>query len=196
MTLQQFIEKYDTDNAIVLLEGKRNVLKEDEQKLIDLGKLLASLTSKMTFRSGNAGGADQFFSQGVALVNPQRLQVITPYSSHRKKTNLAYDSISLDEINLTEEPEIVYHSKRHKKTQNLVEKYVAGNRDQFAKKAAYIIRDTVKVLGTQQIKPASFGIFYDDLSKPMDGGTGHTMRVCIENNIPQINQTIWFNWLG
>jgi hypothetical protein len=196
MTLQQFIEKYDTDNAIVLLEGKRNVLKEDEQKLIDLGKLLASLTSKMTFRSGNAGGADQFFSEGVALVNPQRLQVITPYSSHRKKTNLAYDSISLDEINLTEEPEIVYHSKRHKKTQNLVEKYVAGNRDQFAKKAAYIIRDTVKVLGTQQIKPASFGIFYDDLSKPMDGGTGHTMRVCIENNIPQINQTIWFNWLG
>lgn len=196
MTLQQFIEKYDTDNAIVLLEGKRNVLKEDEQKLIDLGKLLASLTSKITFRSGNAGGADQFFSQGVALINPQRLQVITPYSSHRKKTNLAYDSISLDEINLTEEPEIVYHSKRHKKTQNLVEKYVAGNRDQFAKKAAYIIRDTVKVLGTQQIKPASFGIFYDDLSKPMDGGTGHTMRVCIENNIPQINQTIWFNWLG
>jgi len=196
MTLQNFIEKYDTDNAIVLLEGKRNVLKEDEQKLIDLGKLLASLTSKMTFRSGNAGGADQFFSQGVALINPQRLQVITPYSSHRKKTNLAYDSISLDEINLTEEPEIVYHSKRHKKTQNLVEKYVAGNRDQFAKKAAYIIRDTVKVLGTQQIKPASFGIFYDDLSKPMDGGTGHTMRVCIENNIPQINQTTWFNWLG
>jgi len=196
MTLQNFIEKYDTDNAIVLLEGKRNVLKEDEQKLIDLGKLLASLTSKMTFRSGNAGGADQFFSEGVALINPQRLQVITPYSSHRKKTNLAYDSISLDEINLTEEPEIVYHSKRHKKTQNLVEKYVAGNRDQFAKKAAYIIRDTVKVLGTQQIKPASFGIFYDDLSKPMDGGTGHTMRVCIENNIPQINQTTWFNWLG
>jgi len=196
MTLQNFIEKYDTDNAIVLLEGKRNVLKEDEQKLIDLGKLLASLTSKMTFRSGNADGADQFFSQGVALINPQRLQVITPYSSHRKKTNLAYDSISLDEINLTEEPEIVYHSKRHKKTQNLVEKYVAGNRDQFAKKAAYIIRDTVKVLGTQQIKPASFGIFYDDLSKPMDGGTGHTMRVCIENNIPQINQTTWFNWLG
>ena len=196
MTLQQFIQKYDTDNAIVLLEGKRSVLKEDEQKLIDLGKLLASLTSKMTFRSGNAGGADQFFSQGVALINPQRLQVITPYSSHRKKTNLAYDSISLDEINLTEEPEIIYHSKRHKKTQNLVEKYVAGNRDQFAKKAAYIIRDTVKVLGTQQIKPASFGIFYDDLSKPMDGGTGHTMRVCIENNIPQINQTTWFNWLG
>lgn len=196
MTLQEFIQKYDTDNAIVLLEGKRNVLKEDEQKLIDLGKLLASLTSKMTFRSGNAGGADQFFSQGVALINPQRLQVITPYSSHRKKTNLAYDSISLDEINLTEEPEIIYHSKRHKKTQNLVEKYVAGNRDQFAKKAAYIIRDTVKVLGTQQIKPASFGIFYDDLSKPMDGGTGHTMRVCIENNIPQINQTTWFNWLG
>lgn len=196
MTLQEFIEKYDTDNSFVLLEGKRNVLKGDEQKLIDLGKLLASLTSKMTFRSGNAGGADQFFSQGVALINPQKLQVITPYSSHRKKTNLAYDSISLDEINLTEEPEIVYHSKRHKKTQNLVEKYVAGNRDQFAKKAAYIIRDTVKVLGTQQIKPASFGIFYDDLSKPMDGGTGHTMRVCIENNIPQINQTIWFNWLG
>ncbi len=37
MTLNEFIEQFDHDDAIVLLEGKRNVLDEDKEKLKALG---------------------------------------------------------------------------------------------------------------------------------------------------------------
>lgn len=70
-----------------------------------------------------------------------------------------------------------------------------GSRDGNAMKAAYIIRDTVKVIGAEGIPPASFGIFYDDLSKPGTGGTGHTMSVCREAGIPLIDQRVWMAWL-
>ena len=100
MTLNEFIDLYDKEGSIVLLEGKRVVLESDKPKLIALGKLLSIKTSRLLFRSGNASGADQYFSEGVVAVNNQRLQVITPYSGHRKKTNLAYKTFSLDDINL------------------------------------------------------------------------------------------------
>ncbi|HEY5500271.1 MAG TPA: hypothetical protein VIK20_07815 [Bacteroidales bacterium] len=76
-----------------------------------------------------------------------------------------------------------------------VDHYVLGHRDHITLKAAYIIRDTIKVLGTDKIKPATFGIFYDDLKNPIQGGTGHTMQVCRLNGIPIIDQSIWFEWL-
>lgn len=195
MTLKDFINQFDKTNSIVLLEGKRNVLETDKEKLVSLGKLLASETSHIKFRSGNADGADYFFSVGVASVDSARLEVITPYKGHRQKTNLAYDTISLDEINIAAEPDVINYSKNNKKTDKLVEKYVAGARDKYSIKAAYIIRDTIKAIGTDNIKPASFGIFYDDLDHPKEGGTGHTMNVCEENNIPIIDQRTWFNWL-
>lgn len=195
MTLTEFITQFDKDDAVVLLEGKRKVLEGDKQKLVLLGALLASKTSKMLFRSGNADGSDQLFSEGVAQIDHSRLQVITPYTAHRQKTNLAYDTISLDEIDMVAEPEVVYQSKSNKKTENLVDQYVSGDRDRYSIKAAYIIRDTIKAIGTNDIKPATFGIFYDDLKNPMSGGTGHTMTVCRQNNIPIINQEVWLKWL-
>lgn len=195
MTLKDFKTQFDKPNSIVLLEGKRNVLETDKEKLISLGKLLASGTSHIKFRSGNADGADYYFSMGVASVDSARLEVITPYKGHRQKTNLAYDTISLDEINIAAEADVINYSKNNKKTDKLVEKYVAGARDKYSIKAAYIIRDTIKAIGTDEIKPASFGIFYDDLDHPKEGGTGHTMNVCEENNIPIIDQRVWFKWL-
>lgn len=195
MTFKDFIKQFDKDNSIVLLEGKRNVLESDKMKLILLGKLLASTTSKMLFRSGNADGADYYFSNGVYAVDNSRLQVITPYTGHRQKSNLAYESISLDEIDIVADSEVVYQSKNNKKTEKLIDQYISGARDRFSIKAAYIIRDTIKAIGTDEIKPATFGIFYDDLDKPKEGGTGHTMKVCEQNNIPIIDQKIWFKWL-
>ena len=88
MTLQEFIKQYDYQGSIVLLEGKRDVLPADRQFLITIGQLLASQTKYILFRSGNASGADEYFSQGVTSINAQRLQVITPYSGHRKKYNV------------------------------------------------------------------------------------------------------------
>jgi len=117
MTLKEFINQFDKDNSIILLEGKRNVLETDKVNLGLLGKLLASTTSKIIFRSGNADGSDQLFSEGVSLIDNKRLQVITPYTVHRKKTNRAYYTISLDEINVAAEPDVVYQSKSNKKTE-------------------------------------------------------------------------------
>jgi len=195
MTLKDFIKKFDKDNSIVLLEGKRNVLDADKEKLKELGKLLATRTTRMTFRSGNADGSDQLFSDGVTEVDNKRLQVITPYAGHRQKTNQAYETISLDDINIAAEPEIVYQSKSNKKMEKLIDQFVSGDKNRYTIKAAYIIRDTIKAIGTDEIKPATFGVFYDDLDNPMSGGTGHTMNVCKQNNIPIIDQKIWFKWL-
>ncbi len=38
--------------------------------------------------------------------------------------------------------------------------------------AAYILGDTLKAIGSNEIAPATFGIFYDDLSDLNTGGTG------------------------
>jgi hypothetical protein len=111
LTLKEFIERFDKEQVVVLLEGKRNVLERDKEKLTALGKKLASLTSKIIFRSGNAEGSDQLFSNGVTSIDNKRLEVITPYTGHRKKTNNAYVTHSLDDINLAAETEVVYQSK-------------------------------------------------------------------------------------
>lgn len=195
MTLQEFITKYDNENSIVLLEGKRNVLDSDKEKLFALGKLLASKTSKMIFRSGNAEGADQYFSEGVAEIDYKRLQVITPYTGHRQKTNKSYSTISLDDVNILSNPQVVYHSKSNKKTKNLIDRFVLGENNRYTIKAAYILRDTVKVIGTDEIKPATFALFYDDLGDPGKGGTGHTANVCGQMNIPFVDQREWFGWV-
>ena len=195
ISLQHFINTYDKPEAIVLLEGKRNVLEADQEQLIALGKLLATITKHILFRSGNAPGADYLFCKGVASVDSTRLQVIVPYKNHRQKENLAYSTVSLEEINLLNEPEVVYESKSNKKTASLIDKFVSGDINSYTIKASYIIRDTVKVLGTEDIPPATFGIFYDDLADPRKGGTGHTMNVCEKNGVGLIDQTVWMSWL-
>lgn len=195
MHFKHFIDKYDFKNSVILLEGKRDVLEEDKSKLFSLGKLLATQSSQMTFRSGNAEGADHFFSEGVASIDPGRLEVIIPYTGHRKKSNKASNSIALDNINIIDEPEVIYQSKKNKKTVNLIDQFVSGKKDRFTLKAAYIIRDTIKAIGTKEIKPADFGIFYDNLNDPRSGGTGHTMNICEINGIQIIDQKIWFEWL-
>ncbi len=195
MTLKKFIKQYDKEGSIVLLEGKRNVKDTDKEKLTALANLLTINTKKILFRSGNADGADHYFSLGVTSVDSSRLQVITPYTGHRKKTNQAYETIPLDEINLAEEPEIVYQAKQNKKTEKLIDQYVSGDRDRFALKAAYILRDTIKAIGSKEIASATFGIFYDDLDDPKTGGTGHTMKICEQNGIDVIDQRTWFRWL-
>jgi hypothetical protein len=195
MKLNEFIEKFDHENSVVILAGKRDVADEDGEKLVSIGKLLASTTKHIMFRSGNASGADLLFSQGIVSVDNSRLEVVTPYTTHREQSNCAAKTYSLDRINIAMEPKVIYQSKFNKRTEKHVYQYVAGIRDKYAMKAAYIIRDTIMVIGTSKIKPASFGIFYDDLNNPNTGGTGHTMNICKYNKIPLINQLGWMKWL-
>jgi len=196
MTFQEFISKYDHPGSIVLLLGKRVIPTIDQEKLVRLGELLARSSMYTTFRSGNAPGADYLFSSGVSGVEPKRLEVLVPYTGHRKTLNMAYLNRSLDDLDLTKEPEVVYQSRANRKTSKLVDSYILGNRDNYSMKASFIIRDTLMVIGSNSgIAPATIGLFYDDLDQPMQGGTGHTMKVCESNNIPYFNQEIWFNWI-
>lgn len=195
MTLKKFIKQFDNENSVVLLEGKRNVKHEDMVKLKLLGNLLTKHTSKMIFRSGNAEGADQLFSEGVAEIDKSRLQVIIPYAGHRSNFNLSGETISLDEIELVSEPKVVNQTANNSGMKSLVDSYVSGVKNGLTLKVSYLIRDTIKVIGTQKVIPASYGIFYDDLERPGTGGTGYTMNICKQNKIPFINQSVWFKWL-
>jgi hypothetical protein len=195
MNFQEFITQQDYPGAVILLEGKRAVLDEDAALLEKLGRLLAESMKEAVFRSGNAPGADAYFAAGVSAVNSARMQVIVPYSGHRKASSTGYRIYSLDDIDVAEEPEVVYHSKQNKKAEKSVDRYIAGSRDVSSIKASYIIRDTVKVVGAEGIVPATFGIFYDDLVNPGMGGTGHTMAVCREYGLPLIDQRAWFDWV-
>ena len=196
LSLTDFIEKIDREGAVVLLEGKREVLDSDKESLIAIGKLLAEKTTHIMFRSGNAEGADGFFAEGVASVNPDRLELIIPYATHRKGSN-KFKSHALDEINMVMETNVVYQSKKNAAAKGLVEAYVKGANKRLAAKGAYLLRDTIKVTGTKSgIPHATFGIFYDDLRKPQTGGTGHTMKMCKENFVPFVDQKTWRKWLG
>jgi hypothetical protein len=195
MTLNEFVAQYDRPGSVVLLEGKRDVEAKDAPFLTELGRILASKTQHMTFRSGNAPGSDELFSMGVTEVDAKRLQVVTPYGGHRNKANHAHQTYSLDEIDLANEPDIVYQSKTGGRNDKLIDRFAGGNRDRTSIKAAYLVRDTVKVIGSRAIAPASFGIFYDNLDDPHQGGTGHTMTVCSNNLVPYVDQSVWITWL-
>ena len=58
---------------------------------------------------------------------------------------------------------MVCSSKGNKKIEKLIDQFVSIKRHRFSIKAANTIRDTIKALGTDSIKPATLGIFYDDL---------------------------------
>jgi hypothetical protein len=51
-------------NAVVLLEGRRGISEADAMAARDFGEFLARRFPALRFRSGNAEGADQAFSDG------------------------------------------------------------------------------------------------------------------------------------
>ncbi len=187
----------DFHSPIILLEGKRTVLVQDQPLLIQLGAFLARSLPHATFRSGNAGGADEFFCRGVESVNPKQLQIITPALKHRLKSAFAHAEYrSITEINLAEEPEVVYQTQNPGNA-GLMKEYLEGRKNRASAKVPYLLRDTVKVIGSPQLgwEKANFAFFYDDLSKPGNGGTGHTMNICRHNDVPFCDQTEWMKWL-
>ncbi|MBK9248783.1 MAG: hypothetical protein IPM69_11865 [Ignavibacteria bacterium] len=195
MTLKDFLSHHDNKDSIIILAGKRKVAKEDEEKLVQLGRLLAMQTKNALFRSGNADGADYLFSSGIADIDKSLLQVITPWAGHRRKYELTDDVIPLESIDLSREPEVIMQSKLHTRTAGLIDPFLKGEKGSNYMAAAYIIRDTVMVIGSEELAPATYGIFYDDLNQPEQGGTGHTLKTCRRNNLPVIDQRTWMEWL-
>ena len=196
ITFQDFLSAYDHPGTIILLEGKRKVLPGDEPFLMALGEKLCREMKFARFRSGNAPGSDELFAQGISKSEPARMEVILPYSGHRNKSNQGYATHALDEINLASEPEVTYQTKINKRNSKFIDDFVGGESNRITIKAAYLLRDTVKVTGTNSgIPKATFAIFYDDLENPWQGGTGHTMMVCKNTGVPFINQTVWKSWV-
>jgi hypothetical protein len=196
ITFSDFLLSNDHPGAIILLEGKRKVLPEDELFLFALGEKLCREMKHARFRSGNAPGSDELFAQGVSKIDASRMEVILPYSGHRSWSNQGYAVHALDEINLAAEPEVTYQTKINKKNSKFIDDFVGGENNRITIKAAYLLRDTVKVTGTKSgIPKATFAIFYDDLENPLQGGTGHTIKVCMNNGVPFINQSVWKLWI-
>jgi hypothetical protein len=197
MTFDEFIDTYDKPGSIILLLGKRKVPENERRLLTELGRKLAGASEHILFRGGNAEGADQLFASAVSLVNSDRMEVVTPYTGHRQEHSQQFRTVSLDQVDLASEPDITYHSKLDKKSRNLITDYEKGHKSKYANYGAYLLRNTLMVVGAKglNVPKASFAIFYDDLKKPGDGGTGFTMKVCTSAGVPFIDQRMWLDWL-
>lgn len=198
MTFSQFhcLIAGQTD-GVVLLEGRRSISSEDYKLATELANFLATKFPQLRFRSGNAEGADQAFSEGVAQVDAGRLQIVAPYVTHRKSVRYSdalYDSPA--SMSKVQEDEVACKTiNATPKNRGLIEKRSAKGR--LAAKAAYLIRDTMKVVGHSDVftKPLC-ALFYVKLDDPMAGGTGHTIRVCHQEGVPVAFQDSWKHWIG
>lgn len=196
MTLAEFTTIVQaTPEAVVLLEGRRSIPNHDAALATHTASMLVKHFPALRFRSGNAKGSDQAFSEGVAQVAPWRLQVVAPYSAHRKSARYAeaiYDSP--ESLSSVQEGEVAYKTA----TASPQNKGLIGKRDKkgaLAAKATYLIRDTMKITGHSEMfpKPAC-ALFYVDLNDPLAGGTGHTIRVCQQEGVPFAFQDSWQQW--
>jgi len=183
-------------HAVVLLEGRRGISEAESMTARDFGELLARRFPGLRFRSGNAEGADQAFADGVARVDAQRLQIVAPYASHRRKSRHPAVVYSSPEDMSSEQVEkaIQRTAAASPKAGRLLHRWKDGGA--LAAKATYLLRDTMKVLGHSEEFPKPVcGIFFIDPSDPMAGGTGHTIRVCQQESVPVVFQNDWFGWM-
>lgn len=197
MTISEFNTIVQSQpDGVILLEGRRAIPAEEYAHATHFARSLALRFSQLRFRSGNAEGSDQAFSEGVAQVDASRLQVVAPYTSHRKSvryTDAIYDSP--DTLSRVQEDEIAYKTiTATPKNKGLIDKRAKKGR--LAAKAAYLIRDTMKVVGhSEEFTKPICALFYVDLDDPMAGGTGHTIRVCKQEGVPVVFQDSWKDWM-
>jgi hypothetical protein len=185
-----------TANPVILVEGRRNIPELEAAAAFEVARKLALDFPRAVFRSGNAQGSDQAFCQGVASVDPVRIQIMAPYRGHRQKERFSGAKYFYPEdIPENMQQQIIRKtllaSPKHKSIvgrDNLPPK-VAVN-------ASYLIRDTIKAVGCSRDFPRpDAALFYIDPSDPDAGGTGHTIRVCRLENVPVYFQDEWKGFL-
>jgi hypothetical protein len=157
---------------------------------------LAGRFPQLKFRSGNASGSDEAFTAGVLAISPERLQIIAPYASHRKRQR---HPLALYESPESLSTEALEHVKvmtiaASPGNKGLVACYQRGGK--LGSQAACLIRDTLKVAGIAgKVDPPTAALFYIDPANPEAGGTGHTIRVCRNANVPVVFQDCWESWI-
>ncbi|MEO5367861.1 MAG: hypothetical protein H7831_16175 [Magnetococcus sp. WYHC-3] len=190
----------NVERPVVLLEGIRALPDADRAAVVALGQLLATRLPGVVFRSGNAEGTDTAFAEGVTAVDPARMEyVMTHAGMGRKRRHPGARAVALDgmqhvsvravgEFTLTASPDL----------KGLVDAYQThGAKGPLGSKAAYLLRDTLKVIGAPDLglAPATVGIFYANEADPLAGGTGHSIRVCRDRGVPVVLQSVWRAWL-
>lgn len=193
MTFEQ-LQALLTQNAqgVVLLEGRRTIPSGDALKATAIASQLARDFPHLRFRSGNAEGADQAFAAGVAAIDPRRLQIVAPYESHRKSVRYAEAVYDSPESLLTVQEEVVAYKTltATPKNKRLITKRNEGG--PLGAKAAYLMRDTMKVVGYSAAFPKPLlALLYVAPEDPEAGGTGHTLRVCRQEGVPYVFQDTW-----
>ena len=180
---------------IILLAGSRKVPAKLQEKLVGLGSFLASEFPQAVFRSGNADGSDALFAQGVNVVDPARMQLVTPSKGHREAHRHPVNYVlPLDTVSAVHEETLAYHTNAATpENARIIEK--RNEIPQLKSKARYLLRDTLMVLGdpAQQLAPATVGLFFVD-GDPMVGGTGHTIRICRQHHVPTFLPQDWWRW--
>lgn len=198
MTLEAFRHLVSSSpGPVVLLEGRRDIPPRDAEAARRLGACLAREFPALRFRSGNAAGSDASFSAGVAEVDSTRLQVVAPYAAHRREVRYdgaTYDSPeSLSKIQEAAMADTTAAATPRNKA--LIAKRAGHAR--LAAKAAYLIRDTMKVVGfSDEFNRPVAALFYIDTAAPEAGGTGHTIRVCRREGVPVAFQDSWSSWFA
>jgi hypothetical protein len=187
-------------NPVVLLEGTRQLSEAESAPLVALGRRLATELPAVTFRTGNATGSDTAFAQGVAAVDASRLQFVLPNArmGRGRLPSVSY-AMGLESLPVIAAGRIAEATaKVTPENRRLVEHYQqTPTPTRNSQKAASLLRDTLKVMGCAEagLAPATLGIFYVNQLDPTGGGTGHTMRVCLQCSVPVITQLVWWRWV-
>jgi len=176
----------------------RALPERDRPRLTALGERLARRLPRAVFRTGNAPGSDEAFAAGVARVDERRLQYVLPHTDHRGGTahprarRLALDELPDDAVRALETATAAA-SPEHARLLERARRY-----PELAIRAGYLLRDTLKVAGAPErgFPPATGGVFYAHARDPLQGGTGHTLRVCRAAGLPAYIQRDWLPWLG
>ena len=192
-TLGALIET--AEMPVILLEGRRSIPPDEYGNAFAVAEFLATRFPNALFRSGNATGSDEAFSEGIAEVDASRLQAIAPYKTHRLKARFEGATYAYpDALTLDQRHQLVAKTvSASPKTSSLMGHL--GKKGPVAAKADYLLRDTMKVVGfSQEFPKATAALFYVDLDSPMDGGTGHTIRVCRQVGVPVAFQNQWKGW--
>jgi len=196
MTFQEFsilVEK--SPEGVVLLEGRRTIPAHDAAVAEGLARALALKFSRLRFRSGNATGSDEAFTGGVAMVDPSRLEIVAPYSAHRKNERHAGAIYTSPEILTPEQTRDIESQSIQASPQNRRIIGMRCKKGPLGAKGDYLVRDAMKVIGV----PGHFAkpicaLFFVNLADRMEGGTGHTIRVCQHEGVPVIYQDEWSAW--
>jgi hypothetical protein len=196
MTFKEFSTLIsNSSDPVILIEGRRAISPEVAESARKVAAFLAGVFPLLKFRSGNANGADEAFTAGVLEVSPERLQVVAPYASHRKKQRhplALYDSPeSLSPESLEKIKTMSIAATPGNK--GLVGCYQRGGK--LGSQAACLIRDTLKIAGIPgRLGPPTAALFCIDPAHPEAGGTGHTIRVCRNAGVPVVFQDCWASW--